>query len=183
MEVVEMSKYIPKIAGQKVYLSPMFLDDAEQYTRWLNDLEVSRYLGHASKCYSMESEKKALERLVSEGHNYAIVLKEEDRLIGNISLMDVNHLYQRAELGIFIGDAGDRNKGYGQEAIRLLIDYGFRFLNLKNIMLKVYSGNARAIHVYQKCGFREFGRRTGCLFVDDQWHDEIYMEILKDEQS
>lgn len=178
-----MSKYIPKMTGQKVYLSPMFLDDAEQYTRWMNDLEVTRYLGHASKCFSLENEKKALERMVSEGHNYAIVLKEEDHLIGNISLMDVNHLYQRAELGIFIGDAGDRNKGYGQEAIRLLIDYGFRFLNLRNIMLKVYSGNTSAIHVYQKCGFREFGRRTRCLFVDDQWHDEIYMEILKDEQN
>lgn len=178
-----MSKYIPRLTGQKVYLSPMFTDDVEQYVRWMNDLEVTRYLGQASRCYSLEAEKKALEQMVSEGHNYAIVLKEEDRLIGNISLMDVNSLFRRAELGIFIGDTGDRGRGYGQEAIGLLIDYGFRFLNLKNIMLKVYSGNTRAIHVYQKCGFREFGRRTKCLFVDNEWHDEIFMEILKEEQD
>ena len=40
-----MSKYIRKIVGDKVYLSPMFLDDVEQYTRWLNDFGVTRYLG------------------------------------------------------------------------------------------------------------------------------------------
>lgn len=175
-----MSKYIPKLKGEKVYLSPMFTDDAEQYARWMNDVEVTRYLGHASRCFSLEGEKKALERMVSEGHNYAIVLKGEDRLIGNISLMDVDNLFQRAEIGIFIGEASDRGKGYGQEALRLLIDYGFRFLNLRNIMLKVYSGNSRAIQTYQKCGFREFGRRTRCLFVENTWYDEIYMEILKE---
>lgn len=178
-----MSKYIPKLTGEKVYLSPMFTDDAEQYARWMNNIEVTRYLGQASKCYSLDSEKKALERMVSEGHNYAMVLKEEDRLIGNISLMDVNYLYQTAELGIFIGEVADRGNGYGQEAIRLLIDYGFRFLNLKNIMLRVYSGNKQAIHVYEKCGFKPFGKRTKCLFVDDKWHDEIFMEILKEGQN
>lgn len=176
-----MSKYIPKITGEKVYLSPMFLDDLEQYTRWMNSIEVTRYLGQASRCYTLESEKKALERLLSEGHNYAVILKEEDRLIGNASLMDVDTLNQCAEVGIFIGDEKDRGKGYGQETLKLLIDYGFRFLNLNNIMLKVFSGNARAIQTYLKCGFREFGRRTKCRFTDNQWHDEVYMEIIKDE--
>jgi RimJ/RimL family protein N-acetyltransferase len=176
-----MSKYIPRLVGEKVYLSPMFTDDVEQYTRWMNNIEVTRYLGQASKCFSLESEKKALERMVSEGHNYAIVLKGEERLIGNASLMDVDSLLQRAEIGLFIGEISDRGRGYGQEVLKLLIDYGFHFLNLKNIMLKVYSGNTRAIHAYQKCGFREFGRRTKCLFVENQWHDEIYMEILKEE--
>lgn len=119
--------------------------------------------------------------MVSEGHNYAIVLKGEDRLIGNESLMDVDILNRRAEIGIFIGEAADRGKGYGQEALKLLINYGFQFLNLKNIMLKVFSANEAAIHTYLKCGFREFGRRTKCLFTENQWYDEIYMEILKEE--
>jgi len=54
-EVVLMSKYIPRIVGERVYLSPMFLDDLEQYTRWMNDFEVTRYLGQAAKCFSLES--------------------------------------------------------------------------------------------------------------------------------
>lgn len=175
-----MSKYIPKIIGEKVYLSPMLLDDLEQYTRWMNDFEVTRYLGQAAKCYSLESEKKILEGLVSDGHNYAVVLKGEDRLIGNASLFDIQHIHQRAEIGLFIGEAKDRGKGYGPEVVKLLVDYGFRYLNLNNIMLKVFSGNTAAINAYKKCGFREIGRRSRSYFVENKWHDEIFMEILKD---
>ena len=96
--------------------------------------------------------------------------------------MGVDHLNQTAEIGLFIGNPEDKGKGYGQETVKLLVDYGFRYLNLKNIMLKVFSGNERAIHTYQKCGFREFGRRTRCLYVDNQWNDEIYMEIMKNDR-
>jgi RimJ/RimL family protein N-acetyltransferase len=179
-EAIIMGKYIPKIVGEKVYLSPIFLDDLEQYTRWLNDFEVTRYLGQAAKCFSLESEKRVLEKLVSDGHNYAVVLKGEDRLIGNASIFNIQHIHQRAEIGLFIGEAKDRGKGYGQEVVKLLVDYGFRYLNLYNIMLKVYSGNTAAINAYTRCGFREIGRRTRCYFVENKWYDEIYMEILKD---
>lgn len=157
----------------------IYLDDLEQYTRWMNDFEVTRYLGQASKCISQEGEKKILENLVCDGHNYAVVLKEEDRLIGNASIFDIQHIHQRAEIGLFIGEAKDRGKGYGQEVVKLLVDYGFRYLNLNNIMLKVFSGNIAAINTYRKCGFKEIGRRTRCYFVENKWHDEIFMEILR----
>jgi RimJ/RimL family protein N-acetyltransferase len=47
-------------------------------------------------------------------------------------------------------------------------------------MLKVFSGNTAAINAYKKCGFREIGRRSRSYFVENKWHDEIFMEILKD---
>lgn len=175
-----VSKYIPKIIGEKIYLSPMFLDDLEQYTRWMNDIEVVRYLNHAANVYILEKEKEVLERMVREGYNFAIVLKEEHRLIGNCSLLSVNHLHQTAEVGIFIGDLKERNKGYGQETVRLLVKYGFEYLNLNNIMLRVFSSNQSAINSYIKCGFRQFGKRTRSCYTENKWHDEIYMEILKD---
>jgi RimJ/RimL family protein N-acetyltransferase len=50
-------------------------------------------------------------------------------------------------------------------------------------MLKVFSGNTAAISTYRKCGFREFGKRTRCYFVDNKWNDEIYMEILREDVS
>lgn len=176
-----MSKYIPKIIGTEVYLSPMFLDDLDQYTRWMNDFMVTRYLGQAAKCISLESEKKMLENLACDGHNYAVILKEEERLIGNASIMDIQQMHQRAEIGLFIGEKKDRRKGYGQEIVKLLVEYGFNYLNLNNLMLKVFSGNKVAINTYKKCGFKEFGRRIKCYYVENKWHDEIYMEILKDE--
>lgn len=60
------------------------------------------------------------------------------------------------------------------------MDYGFSYLNLNNIMLKIFSGNIAAINAYRKCGFKEIGRRTRCCFVENKLYDEIFMEILKD---
>lgn len=58
-----------------------------------------------------------------------------------------------------IGEEENRNKGYGTETLKLLISYGFDYLNLNNIMLSVYSFNGNAISCYKKVGFKEIGRR------------------------
>ena len=174
-------RYFPKIIGERVYLSPINMDDAEIYTKWLNDRAVSENLGFYRRLVSLANEKKALEGLTAGGHDYAIVLKEGDRLIGNISLMEVDHLSRRATLGIFIGDAEQRGHGLGAEAIRLILEYGFETLNLHNIMLHVNASNAQAIACYIKVGFREFGRRRESTFIDGRFVDTVHMEILEDE--
>ena len=95
--------------------------------------------------------------------------------------MDVDLINQTAELGIFIGEQDDRNKGYGKEAIKLILDYGFNTLNLNNIMLKVYSFNEKAIKTYKKVGFKTFGVRRECRYRDGLVYDTVYMDILKKE--
>ena len=174
-------KYFPKITGERLYLSPISLDDAEIYTKWLNDPAVARNLGQYIQMISLANEKKTLEQMALEGHNYAIILKDSDQLIGNISLMEINHLGRRATLGLFIGDADKRGKGYGTEAIRLILDYGFNTLNLHNIMLNVNAGNEQGLACYRKVGFREFGRRRESIYFKGQYTDLIYMDILDSE--
>ena len=70
----------------------------------------------------------------SDGYNFTIV-KNDDTLIGNISLFSIKHTNRSAILGLFIGDKENRGKGYGIEAIRLILGYGFNSLNLHNIMI------------------------------------------------
>ena len=171
-------RYFKKIEGERVYLSPMRVEDAEMYTKWMNDPEVSTYLGQYDNMVSLENERAYIESAVKDGHNYAIVLNDGDQLIGNISLMNINHRHRRATLGLFIGEAEHRSKGYGTEAVRLIVNYGFKTLNLSNIMLMVFSPNKRAIACYEKVGFKEFGRRTKCAFIDGEYVDDVYMEIL-----
>jgi RimJ/RimL family protein N-acetyltransferase len=174
-------KYFPKISGGRLYLSPVNPEDAEQYTKWLNDPAVAIPLGHYKNLLSLPNEKKALERLTSEGHNYAIVLKDGDELIGNISLFDIDHLSRRATLGLFIGEAGRRGKGFGTEAIRLILGYGFNTLNLNNVMLLCDSDNEQGIACYIRAGFREFGRRRSSTFKNGGYLDTVYMDILSTE--
>lgn len=73
----------------------------------------------------------------------------------------------------------NRNKGYGAEVLDLLLDYGFNYLNLNNIMLNVKSFNERAIACYKKVGFKEFGRRRESYFLNGKYYDDIQFELLK----
>ena len=170
--------YFKKIPGKRVYLSPINPDDAVQYTHWVNDLVVSANLGTASNVYSLPAEKAFLENMSKSGHNYAIVHSADNTLLGNCSLMEINPHFRTATLGIFIGDEDNRGKGYGNEAISLLVEYGFKVLNLNNIMLKLFSFNRAAFKCYEKVGFREFGRRSRSCFINGRYFDEIYMEIF-----
>ena len=73
------------------------------------------------------------------------------------------------------------NRGYGTEAVELLLGYGFNVLNLNNIMLTVFAFNKRALRCYEKAGFRVIGKRRKARFYAGRYHDEIFMDILAQE--
>lgn len=114
-------------------------------------------------------------------HRFAIVLLENDVLIGGISLHNIDHLNRNAYIGIFIGGEEHRSKGYGAEAIRLILNYGFNTMNLHSINLTVRANNDAGISCYKKVGFREVGRLPEVFFIDGKYVDKIYMEILEHE--
>ena len=172
--------YFKKLAGKKCYLSPIEANDADKYTEWLNDMELLLNLQLYSSAISLENEKALLSNL-SKDHNYSIVDLETDELIGNCGFMDIDHVNQTSEIGIFIGNKKIWNKGYGTEALSLLIDYGFKALNFNNIMLRVYEYNKGAIKSYEKIGFKFIGKRRKALYRNLEKHDIVYMDILPDE--
>ena len=171
--------YFKKMVGKKCYLSPMDINDANKYTEWLNDLELTINLTIYNSIINVENEKAFLENLSKE-HNYSIIDIETNELIGACGFIDLSHLNQTAEVGIFIGSKDHLNKGYGTEAMSLLIDYGFKALNLHNIQLRVYSFNERAIKSYKKIGFEIIGNRREALRRGNELYDIVYMDILFD---
>ena len=178
-----MARYFPKLRGEKVYLSPVNVDDLDTYTRWINSLGTSVPLGQAANVFSLTREKEVLEKMAKEGHQFAIVERSSDTLLGNCGIFNVNHLSGTAEVGIFIGDDKRRGKGFGTDALLLLVSYGFKILNLHNVLLRTASFNARGMRCYEKVGFREFGRRTGALLVGGKRFDDVYMQVLATEWS
>lgn len=176
-----MPLYYKKLVGNKVYLAPISMEDTDTYSEWINNLDVSVKLGNPSGIYSRETEQNCLERLASEGKNFAIVEKQKDRLLGNCGLMSVNLSAGTAEMGIFIGSKSQRHKGYGSEAIELILAFGFKILNLENIMLKAWSFNLPAIQCYEKAGFKCFGVRKKAYHINGKYFDEHYMQILNED--
>lgn len=173
--------HFKKIVGEKVYLSPRSIEDAQNYALWLNNYDIAKYLNQFTKTITVEGEKDYLSRTGTNSYDFAIIDKETDELIGSISLMNINNISRTAELGIFIGDENHLSRGYGSEAIKLLLDFGFKHANLNNIMLKVISFNKRALKAYEKCGFKIYGTWPKSEYVNGEYHDLIYMYILKDD--
>ncbi len=177
---MDQPRYFKKLVGERCYLSPINAEDAATYVAWLNDLEVTRMLTLASINVSMLSEKEALERLQRQ-HVYGIVTLENDRLIGNCGLHDIDHIDRTAEIGIFIGDKAYWGQRYGREAMRLLLGFGFDYLNLRNVMLRVFAFNGRAVASYRSLGFTEIGRRRCSVYREGAEHDVILMDLLDTE--
>lgn len=169
--------YIKKLVGEKCYLSPIDPDDADKYAAWLNDQEVTRWLTIATSVVTVAGEKEILQK-ISREHNYAIVDIGTNELIGNVGLHSVNHIHRTAEIGIFIGRKDCWDKGYGSEAMSLLLDFAFRTLNLNNIMLRTYSNNKRAIKCYEKIGFRKAGELREAVMMERKAGNILFMDML-----
>ena len=177
-----MSHY-KKLVGAKCYLSPVSLEDVEKWTQWDNDLEVTIPLGdEAYTPYPAEKTRQIIQDVVrSQSHIFSIVDLETDELIGRCMFFDIDQVNRRAMLGIVIGEKDYWGKGYGQDATRLLLDYGFNLLNLNSIMLGTFSFNARAINCYKRVGFKEIGRRRQARIITGERYDAVLMDILAEE--
>ncbi|MBN1937701.1 MAG: GNAT family N-acetyltransferase [Anaerolineae bacterium] len=175
--------FYKKLVGQKCYLSPCSVDDAVRWTQWDNNLEVSIPLGdEAYTPYSLAKMQDILNDIAkNQSHIFGIVDLETDELIGRCMLFNVNHVDRNAMLGIVIGEKTYWGQGYGQDAIRLLLDYGFNLLNLNSVMLGAFEFNVRAMHCYQKIGFKEIGRRRQARIIAGHKYDVVLMDILAEE--
>ena len=137
----------------------------EDYLAMINDVNVARLLGR-TKTVTEEGELNWIRmNLENKAPVFSMIEKSSGKFIGNIELMDVQD--EEAELGITI-TASMQDKGYGTESVPAIVEYGMKELNLKRIFLRVFPDNLRAIHVYEKCGFREYGRTE----------EDVLMEIM-----
>lgn len=151
------------------------------YQQWINDFEVTRYflswLGPR-----MREEREAWYARLSQGDatgvDFLMYERATMRPIGYTTLEDIDYFHRCANYGILIGEKDCWNKGYGTEATRLMLAYAFRTLHLHNVMLKVDSGNERAIRAYVRAGFREIGRRREVRWVDGVIMDQVFMDCL-----
>ena len=174
-------KYFKKLVGERIYLSPRNTEDVEIFTEWLNDFETTDYIARSCMLFTLEAEKKYLEENADAEATFSIIDIKKDKMIGVVGIESINHIKRKGTLGVFIGDKAYRENGYGTEAIRLVLDFGFNYLNLNNIKLDVVEFNKRAIACYKKCGFKEYGRRRQSEFLNGKYYDTVEMDILAEE--
>ncbi len=172
----------PFLIGNRIYLRPLDESDVDRCLRWINDPEVLSTIGQRFPKSRIREEEWLATQYKSEKHfSVAIVIKDGDRHIGNCGFNDIDYANRKAVFGILIGEKDEWDKGYGTEAARLLVDYGFNQLNLHRISLQVYSNNPRAIRAYEKAGFTREGTMRESYFRNGRYYDTLIMAILNAE--
>ncbi|HLZ80077.1 MAG TPA: GNAT family protein [Ktedonobacteraceae bacterium] len=172
------------LKGEKIILRAMKREDLQRQWMFNNDIEIE-ILGGGDP-----PEPQAIERLEAEfdentrkggrdGTNFAI--EADGKYIGACGLFHFNEIARTCEMGIGIGDRAYWGRGYGRDAVKLLLDYAFRQRNLHKVWLTVNANNERAIRSYRACGFVEEGRLRKHVWSNGQYIDFVYMGVLRDE--
>jgi RimJ/RimL family protein N-acetyltransferase len=169
------------LSGQLVELTPVTLEnDLPLWEKWDHDSEYQRQLNLSpARCVSSVSMKKWFEKEPSEAALFSIRERQEGKVIGFVELDGYEWSARTAWVGIAIGEAEYRGKGYGTEAMNLLLKFAFRALNLHRVNLNVFDFNKRAIRSYEKSGFHYEGTSRECIYKEDQRWDVLNMGILQ----
>lgn len=170
----------PFLVGERVTLRGLEPEDATILRGFLNNVEVTRNIT-VVRPVSLQDELDFIEtmRKGADKITFGLCLKEDGRLIGVTSLMQIDTRNRHAAFGIIIGDPAEWNKGYGTEATRLMVDYAFRTQNLNRVWLRVYEYNPRGRRAYEKVGFKEEGTLRQDNYRDGRYWDTTQMSILR----
>lgn len=173
------------IYGERIRLRAVEREDLPRFQRWINDPEVIAGLTIDWPLSLADEEAwfEAVQKRPQKEKPLVIEVREGDtwKPIGNLGFHKIEWDNGSAEVGIMIGEKDYWNQGYGSEALRLLVQYGFETMRLHRIWLRVMETNPRAIRAYEKIGFVHEGRMREAQFAHGAHHDILLMSILRPE--
>lgn len=168
--------------GERICLSGLLEEDLPALLNWINERELVIF----NAPYHPVSEAHHRGWFEALAHRSDIVLfgirhNERDRLVGTCQLHAIHPVHRSAELQIRIGDAEYRGRGYGTEAVSLLLRFAFHDLNLNRVYLHVFETNKVAIGLYEKLGFTREGVLRQAAHIDGTYVDVVVMGLLRAE--
>lgn len=181
----QLESPVINMRGEKVGLGPATRAMIPLVSKWENDFGVCVWSGDSFEPRTREQAEADFDRHFKGGPHdwFGFVIYElaTMRLIGVCDIRRIDYVRGTAEMGIEIGEPDCWGKGYGTEAVILMLDYAFNGLHLHNMMLDTSSFNERAIRAYLKAGFREIGRRREAKRIAGRYYDEVFMDCLATE--
>lgn len=172
------------LKGKRIHLRALMEQDlSDVYLQWLNDEEVCRNNSHAIFPNSQEKMKAYYTGLQNQQKNIvlAIVHTETSKHIGNVSLQNIDWVSGNAEFAILLGDSNFWKDGYGEEASKLIVEYGFNRLNLHRIYCGTLENNVGMKKLALKLNMKEEGLRREAIFKDGNYQHVIEYGVLKNE--
>ena len=175
--------------GKLIRLAPIDHDkDPEVESRWTHDLDLLRSLSQKPamplSVGQMKKRYESIEKEVDESKkifHFTIRDMQDDRLLGFVRIEWIEWTHGTGNLKLAIGDQAERNKGYGSEALSLMLRFAFNELNLYRLSAIVGEDNPGALRFFMRHGFVEEVRRRKALLRDSQTWDIIHLGILREE--
>ncbi len=171
--------------GEKVRLRALEKSDLDEIMKHWNTYESRIGLANVIPMSSMMEEdfiqRSHEQAKAGRGYNFAIETLENKEFLGTCGIDSIWQPHKSCEIGMAIHNPENHNKGYGTDATICLLKVGFQVLNLHRMELWVFAYNKRAIHVYEKVGFKKIGQKREAYFLQGQFHDIYVMDILASE--
>jgi RimJ/RimL family protein N-acetyltransferase len=168
------------LIGSKVCLGPLFRDDSRAIFNWRNTLELMHldgvYRPLSQNCFDewFESIGRDPTRVLFSIRNYGQL-----DLMGYLQITAIHPIFHSAEIGLLIGDPGNRGRGYGQESLRLAVDFCWKELNLQRLSLTLIGENAAALQAYRRVGFEVEGVMRRASYRDGSFQDVTVLGLLR----
>ncbi|MEF9878171.1 MAG: GNAT family protein [Clostridia bacterium] len=176
---------MPRLTGERILLREYRADDIGEIRKWVNDPITTRYLSTRFwPAQTMVDTEEFLSRMLQSSHNaynFVIADIQDEHYIGQLDMFRLDWRLRCGELGMVIGNASDRGKGFGCEALLLLQEFAFQTLGMERIELEVHMDNEAARKCYQKAGFFLEGVKRHAYFSEGKFCDVGILSVLREE--
>jgi diamine N-acetyltransferase len=170
------------VVGDKVALGPLRRDLAADYARWMNEPDVRCGLNQMGIATPQSQEKWVEDNLERNAKSepevveFTVYDRTDSAPVGTAGLLGILHAHGNAEFAIYLGER--RGQGLGTEATRLVLDFAFHVLHLRNVLLETLEWNAAGLAAYERAGFRRIGVRRGARISRGQPTDIVLMDAV-----
>jgi RimJ/RimL family protein N-acetyltransferase len=166
------------LEGKLVNLRALEKRDLKQLVDWMNDPELTQWLGPRFPI-SLEEQEIWYGKLIQDTTKKKLIIEnKEGTAVGLISLMDLDWRNRQAELGIYLGGREHLTKGYAIDALSTFLQFTFQELGLNRIYIRTFEDNVRAIHLFAKSGFKQEGILRSAIFYGGRYRNIVLMSVL-----
>ena len=162
-----------------IYLRLMTYDDTDRIVAWRNSDAVRKNFIYQA-LFTRQSHENWIRNHVETGDVVQMIICsiEEDKPLGSVYIRDIDRQHNKAEYGIFIGEAKARGRGVGTAAAKLMLRYCFEEEGLHRVYLRALSENIQAIRSYEKAGFCREGLLRDDVCIDGGYRDIVWMAAV-----
>ena len=158
--------------------------DLELICKWRNDWDILKTV-FSYLPISLTKQRKWYENYLNDNsvQTFLIQYKDESKPIGTVTLGHIDYKNQNAEIGVMIGESGYRGRGLAKQTLKLLIEYGFKELNLNRLYLQLFEQNETAHQLYKSLGFKQEGVLRNHQFKNGTFCNVLMMGLLREENN